>query len=244
MHCPKFELHPDIDRRGLRERFAQGGRLQLAPFVAEPQALALREQLRSREDWREVVNSGDRVFDIDRPTQRSMPEEARTKLDEAVNAAAQKAFQFRYETVRVPDVRADRQPENDLLHAFAEFLCEPRTLQLFRSITGFDDIDFADAQATAYRPGDFLTSHNDAVAGKNRRAAYVFGLTPGWRTEWGGLLMFHESGGDVARGLLPRFNCLNIFSVPQLHSVSSVAPFAARMRFSVTGWFRAMGKPD
>jgi Rps23 Pro-64 3,4-dihydroxylase Tpa1-like proline 4-hydroxylase len=31
------------------------------------------------------------------------------------------------------------------------------------------------------------------VAGKNRVAAYVLNLTPRWRVEWGGLLMFHDA---------------------------------------------------
>jgi Rps23 Pro-64 3,4-dihydroxylase Tpa1-like proline 4-hydroxylase len=31
---------------------------------------------------------------------------------------------------------------------------------------------------------------------------------------------------------------LNIFAVPQPHSVTIVAPFAAAARYSVTGWLR------
>jgi Rps23 Pro-64 3,4-dihydroxylase Tpa1-like proline 4-hydroxylase len=71
----------------------------------------------------------------------------------------------------------------------------------------------------------------------------VLGLTPGWRAEWGGLLMFHERGGDIERALMPRFNVLNVFAVPQLHSVSAVAPFAGNDRLSVTGWLR-FGRPS
>ena len=130
-----------------------------------------------------------------------------------------------------------------MLDAFAQFLSAPATLQVLQTITGLDDIDFADAQATNYRRGDFLTAHDDEVAGKNRRAAYVFGLTPAWRTEWGGLLLFHDASGDVTQGLAPRFNCLNIFAVPQLHSVSQVASYAAAGRLSVTGWLRAISPP-
>lgn len=95
-----------------------------------------------------------------------------------------------------------------------------------------------DGQATRYLPGHFLTGHDDDVAGKGRIAAYVLNLTPAWRTEWGGLLQFHDPAGDVLRGLLPRFNTLNLFTVPQLHSVSLVAPFAASPRYAVTGWIR------
>ena len=42
---------------------------------------------------------------------------------------------------------------------------------------------------------------------------------------------------------MPTFNALNLFAVPQLHSVSFVPPFAGALRFSVTGWLRAGGAP-
>ena len=110
---------------------------------------------------------------------------------------------------------------------------------MLRDVTGEDRIAFADAQATAYAPGDFLTGHDDAVGGKKRLAAYVFGLTPVWRVEWGGLLLFHGSDGDVDAGLAPRFNTLNVFAVPQTHSVSMVTREAPSRRYSITGWLRA-----
>jgi Rps23 Pro-64 3,4-dihydroxylase Tpa1-like proline 4-hydroxylase len=112
-----------------------------------------------------------------------------------------------------------------------------------RVVTGAEDIQYADAQATAYSPGDFLTGHDDAVTGKSRRAAYVFGLTPMWRLEWGGLLLFHGSDGNVERGLVPAFNSLNLFAVPRMHSVSEVTRAAAYRRYSITGWLRAETQP-
>jgi len=67
----------------------------------------------------------------------------------------------------------------------------------------------------------------------------VFGLTPVWRAEWGGLLLFHDGEGDIARGYTPRFNTLNLSAVPQLHSVSLVSRAAAHRRYAVTGWLRS-----
>ena len=69
-------------------------------------------------------------------------------------------------------------------------------------------------------------------------AAYVFGLSPDWRTEWGGLLLFHRAGGEV-EGLTPAFNTLNLFAVPQLHSVSQVTRAAPMRRYSIPGWLRS-----
>jgi Rps23 Pro-64 3,4-dihydroxylase Tpa1-like proline 4-hydroxylase len=161
-------------------------------------------------------------------------------MDRLVLDAARRGFQYRYETIRVPDDAAERQLSSSLLTRFAEFMGSAAVIAYLAELTGLTDIDFADAQATSYRPGDFLTGHHDAVEGKNRRAAYVLSLSPVWRTEWGGLLMFH--GEDSAAGdyLVPQFNTLNLFAVPQMHSVSQVASFAAAPRRSITGWLRAL----
>ena len=49
---------------------------------------------------------------------------------------------------------------------------------------------------------------------------------------------FHDADGHVSEAYAPTFNALNIFRVPQLHSVTQVASFAGGPRLSVTGWIR------
>ena len=100
-------------------------------------------------------------------------------------------------------------------------------------------VRFADAQGTAYSPGDFLTGHDDAVEGKNRYAAYVLGLTPVWREEWGGLLMFHPGAAGEGQFLIPGLNRLSLFAVGQQHSVSLVSRATPVRRYSITGWLRS-----
>jgi len=107
-----------------------------------------------------------------------------------------------------------------------------------REVTGLNDIAFADAQATLYRPGDFLTTHDDKTGGHKRRAAYVLNMTPGWCPDWGGILQFFDERGNVSQGFVPAFNALNVFRVPAEHAVSQVALFGG-FRYSVTGWLHA-----
>jgi Rps23 Pro-64 3,4-dihydroxylase Tpa1-like proline 4-hydroxylase len=164
-------------------------------------------------------------------------------LDEAVYAQARSGFQYRFETLRVPDSRSDREASDDALFAFAAWLSGGEARDFLRAVTGHPELGFADAQGTAYAPGDFLTGHDDAIEGKDRRAAYVFGLTPVWRIEWGGLLLFHGADGHVTRGLAPAFNSLNLFTVPTMHSVSEVTRAAPYRRYSITGWLRAGPQP-
>ncbi len=234
-----MDLHPAIDTTMLARTFARDRRVRISPFLVEEDAEALSASLRGRSDWRLVINQQDKLFELDREAQGALSATARSQLDDAVFAAGRYDFQYRYEAIRVPDDTAERQRSSDPLAGFASFLSSGKVRDLLRAITGQPQIAFADAQATAYSPGHFLTAHDDEVSGKNRLAAYVYNLSPTWRIDWGGLLLFHDDEGHVAQGLAPSFNALNLFAVPQPHSVSLVSPSAAFRRYSVTGWLRA-----
>lgn len=233
-----LEINPDLDIPALTAAFRQDGRVQLLNWINPDAANALHMELRTRSDWVQVVNSGEKVIELSRAMREGLGHADREALDNAVYAGARYGFQYRYETIRIPDDHDGRQPLNDLLAQFALWLSGGLVRDMLRTITGHDDIAFADAQATAYSPDDFLTGHDDAVTGKGRRAAYVFGLTPIWRVEWGGLLLFHDKNGHLVEGWVPSFNCLNLFAVPQMHSVSPVSRAAAFRRYAITGWLR------
>ena len=234
-----FNLNPDLDVARLARLYAETGRVQVQGFLHGDCAQALHSHLKSRTDWTEVLNSGDKVVELSREIQAGLSDAQKTQLADAVYHDARHGFQYRYETIRVEDAKAARDRMDDKLNRFAIWLSEGTARDILRHITGAPDIDFADAQATAYSPGHFLTGHDDNVAGKMRKAAYVFGLTPTWRAEWGGLLLFHGNGGETVQGLVPMFNTLNLFAVPQMHSVSEVTRAAAYRRYAVTGWLRA-----
>ena len=238
-----FRLNPDLDAEALARSFATAGRAHIPEFLVREDAERLLGFLKGSNEWRLVVNQGEKLFELDREAQAALGDEARRNLERAVHASARYDFQYMYESIRVPDEEADRQARSDPLACFASFLSSPEALSLLRRVTGCDLIDFADAQATAYGLGHFLTGHDDAVAGKRRHAAYVFNLTASWRAEWGGLLLFHRDDGHISEAFTPSFNALNLFRVPQPHSVSMVAPFAARRRYSVTGWLRGSADP-
>jgi SM-20-related protein len=238
-----FALNPTLDPKALRRTFAAAGHVHIADFLAPEGAAALAEHLRQRADWSLIINQGDKVFDLDRTAQAALTPEQKEQLDLAVYASARHGFQYRYESIRVPDSAADRAAGATLLTRFADFLGAPATLAFLRSVTGADDVAFVDAQATAYSPGHFLTSHDDDVTGKHRLAAYVMNLSADWRIDWGGLLMMHGADGHADKAYVPRFNTLNLFRVPTPHSVSYVAPYTPYRRYSVTGWLRSTTPP-
>ena len=51
-------------------------------------------------------------------------------------------------------------------------------------------------------------------------------------------MAFGDGGNEVVETFTPQLNSLSLFSVPQLHQVSLVAPWAGSARYSITGWFR------
>lgn len=233
-----FALAPRDDEAELAARFAATGILSIPAFLTEQTATGLHAMLRAREDWRQVIGGEQSMVELDRATRAGMSEEQRAQLDQAVYAGARSGFQFRYETLRVPDGAAERAASADPLAGFAAWWSSEEVLGPLRRITGAPEISIADMQATAYSPGDFLTGHDDDFAGKNRIAAYVLNLTPRWRVEWGGLLAFHEEDCPEVTALAPAFNRLNLLRVPRRHSVTEVTRAAAYRRYAITGWLR------
>jgi Rps23 Pro-64 3,4-dihydroxylase Tpa1-like proline 4-hydroxylase len=226
-------------RSALAAEYAANGIVRIPSFLPNERAAQLHAELRSRDDWVQVFNSGDKLFELDRATRSVLDVDRKTALDTAIYAGAREGFQYRYETIRVPDEEEKRRKNGDGLAQLALDLSGGDTRDLLRCITGAHDIGFADAQATAFSPGDFLTGHDDRFPGKDRRAAYVLSLTPTWRIEWGGMLMMHGDEEVATRAYAPAMNVLTLFRVPQMHSVSEVSRAAPFRRYSITGWLRA-----
>jgi SM-20-related protein len=186
-----------------------------------------------------VVNRGAKVWDLGPESIAQMADGKDSPLIAAVNAGARDGFQFLFDSVRVSEAPEERQARGLLLDRLLDALNSEHNLAILRRVTGLEAIRRVDGQATRYLPGHFLTGHDDGIEGKDRLAAYVINLTLRWRTEWGGLLLFHDANGDVTQGLLPCFNAIHLFRVPQLHSVSQVTAFAGAARLSITGWLRS-----
>lgn len=129
--------------------------------------------------------------------------------------------------------------DTNLAQQFFLWLNSPDLLSCIKTITGATDILRANAQATKYLPGHFLTRHNDVNTQQQRRIAYVLSLSPKWHPDWGGLLQFYEPNGRPLEAWAPTFNSLALFDVNHPHSVTYVTPFARAPRLSITGWFLA-----
>ena len=154
-------------------------------------------------------------------------------------AGATEGLQFLFDRLRLGPAREAGAATPQILFDLLDLFNTEAFLDFARRLTGDDRIAFSDGQVTRYLPGHFLNRHSDANPKTERLYAYVLNLSPGWRAEWGGLLQFLDEGGDITETFVPSFGALNVFAVPQMHAVSTVAPFAGGPRYSVTGWWRA-----
>ncbi|WP_446652820.1 2OG-Fe(II) oxygenase [Blastomonas sp.] len=230
-----FALNPNLDRKALAECYARTGRVRIYGLLAQG-AVELHDHLRERNDWIQVIHADGAPIELTRDERITMGAKRYAKIEDGVNRRGREGFQYRYEALRVPDLDEALDP-HDLLSPFSHFLHSPAMLELIEDITARAPHRFINGQATSYGIGDFLTGHDDNASGENRMAAFVLGLTQRWRLEWGGLLLFHGPHERTAEALVPRFNTLDLFHVPQQHSVSWVSPSAGFSRIAVTGWY-------
>lgn len=234
-----IEINAGHDIAALAARFARTGRLQVRDVLTATSAERVRDILSSETPWCLASQAGGST-----PAQLVRSEElAVTPAAEqeriAEQAAADPDYGFAYFSYPLVTAYLERWRPGSLHERLLEELNGPELLDFMRAVTGVAEIVKMDGQATLYAPGHFLRPHNDEESERGRRVAYVLNLTLGdWQPHWGGYLNFFDEEWDVEEAYRPRFNCLNLFRVPQWHCVAEVSKAAPLARYAVTGWAR------
>lgn len=232
-----FTLNPSHRPSAYRAVFEGSGRLHIPNILTAESSRALYQTLQSTSDWTRSIHLREgEDLDILVSELDEMPTRERVELEQSLAQASTDSLQYIFDTVRVSaNLEARRIVPANLMAVHQFINCAP-FLDFMRQVSGVEGLAFADVMATRYLPGHFLTAHGDENPAQRRRLAYVLSMTPVWRADWGGILMFLDDDGHVAEGYVPMFNALNIFSVPQTHAVSLVTRLAKAPRLSVTGW--------
>ena len=234
-----LELNPALDRVALAHEFATKSRLQIRDVLAPAGADAVRKILADATPWGLAWQAGATA-----PPQLIRAEQLRSMSKDEITsilrrAAADPVYGFAYHSYPLVTAYLERWNPGSAHDRLLEELNSPEVLQLVRDVTGIAEIVKMDGQATLYAPGHFLPPHNDEESLRGRRVAYVLNLTLGkWRPQWGGYLNFFTGDWDIDQAFCPRFNSLNLFRVPQWHSVGEVSAAAPIGRYAVTGWAR------
>lgn len=225
-------------------RLAGTGRTRLAGLFGD-QAEALHAAIASEAmPWMRAIKTPYNT-DVPVPVFEDQPPEEQARLYAMVHEEAAEGFQFIFDRLRLGQARALGIPAPKALLDLHARLNSATFLDFARRLTGDDRIAYVDAQATRYLPGHFLNAHDDRHEEAGRLYAYVLNLSPRWKAEWGGNLMFLDANwSDVIETFSPAFGTLNLFKVPQPHVVGVVAPFAAAPRYAITGWWRTTPPPE
>ncbi len=240
MTLDKTLINPALDITHHARVFRDRTRVQLRDFLTPIVAQQLRAALEREVAWGFAFKgtASPQSLLAAHVAQLSI-EQRRAIANDVQHAAAQGGYAVRFNQFDILNTYLAKQQHDTVLDQFLEAINAAPFLDLMRQVTGIDALIKADAQATLFAPGDFLSVHTDSHKAEGWRVAYVLNLADdGWSTEWGGYLNFFDSDGDLVAGWKPRFNALNLFLVPQPHHVSYVPPFAREKRFAITGWLR------
>jgi SM-20-related protein len=230
-------INPQIDADAVRAQLEHGGVVRIRNYLEQSLADEVFECLERQVRWDLAYSLDGRgsVIKWDR-LGKMTTQEVRDAVASAFDFSRSR-FQFAYNTFRVIDSFLAKEYDDHYLYRFANALHQPDHLAFVRRLTGRADIQRMDLTAARYLSGHFLTLHDDVVATEGREVAYVLNLTRGWRPEWGGLLhIADERQQDVLETITPEFNSMVLFRPPRWHFVSQVASFAARPRYTLTGW--------
>lgn len=236
-----FELNPTLDAARLADAYRPQQRLQIRDLLTEDTAEALHAVLARDTAWGLAWKGQNAPTRLRREEiARLTPAQQQEMTADLTTTLQGRDYGFLYSSYPILTAYLERWAPGSAHEALLEAINAAPFLDFIRTVTGIPELIKADAQATLYAPNQFLALHDDEEAERGRRVAYVLSLcAEDWRPDWGGYLNFYDADGDVIAGYRPRFNALNLFTVPQAHNVTMVPWFApAAARFAITGWFR------
>lgn len=235
-----FEINPSLDREGPRREFAATTRAQVRDVLTAETAHEIRDILMHEMRWGMAVGAGT-AKPISVRNEEIATAEGAARVNRAAadaHAASQRGdYGFRFAHFPIVDALNQGWDPGGAHELLLEYINTEEFLGLARDVTGIAELCRADSQATLFAANHYLGRHIDSHVAQGWRVAYVLNLTiDDWHPDWGGYLLFLDENGDIAKGYRPRFNSLNLFAVPQSHSVSYVPPFAPKGRLALTGW--------
>lgn len=233
-------INESLDLPAICARLQRDGRVQVAEYLQPDAADRLHTCLSHEVRWTLALRDGEVSRVVDHEAYAALSDEALAQLLRGVALGARGGnYRFAYDSyMMVTAYREGRDPGLPL-HRILELFNSPQYLAFVRAMTGDVGIRRVNAQATRYRPGQFLRHHTDIDSHEGRRFAYVLNLSREWNADWGGLLQFVDDSGRVVDTFLPRWNSLSLFRVPTGHAVSLVAPWADADRLAITGWLQS-----
>ena len=226
-----------LDPAPWRAKLLRDGRVQVADYLQESAAERLHLCLSEQVEWTLALRDAEGPRTLAASDYAALSPPQRTALFAEIAASASgNQYRFAYDSYMMVRAYLEQRDDGLLLHKVLEFFNSPDYIAWMQALTGDTRIRRVNAQATRYRPGQFLRYHTDADSTEGRLYAYVINLGREWEADWGGLLQFIDESGAISETYLPRWNSLSLFRVPAGHAGSMVMPWAGADRLAITGW--------
>jgi len=243
----KIELNPDIDLARLKSEFRTNRRVRIDDVLTNDSAEFVLENLIECTAWNLVYSDQNGLpTRLNSEELKALSENEYTDIQNDIVNRAASSYQFIYKFFPIIDAIKDGLlTEASMLYQIANFTNSTAFIKFARELTSNDSLVKFDPQASLYEGGHFLNIHDDTSNNRTpgdasvRRFAVVLGFTKNWSANWGGQTCFYPGpAAPIAESWTPGFNTMSIFEVPSLHGVNYVTPFAAKGRYSITGWLR------
>lgn len=232
----RIQINPELNPEELHKIYRDEGRLQVHNFFTVETANYLLQLMLENDNWNLAYNEGGNFYESPISELDNLSSSQKNSFMKQIFSGATDKFQYIFIQYCMTQAIRLGEEKDHPLHQVEAFLNSSYYLDFMRILTGDDSIKKADSTATIFDKEHFLTTHDDTHSTHDRVAACAFSLNKNWDRNWGGHLAFFDEDGNIEQAFVPSFNTLNIFSIPQQHSVQQVAPFAAEKRYSLLSW--------
>ncbi|MEM0984756.1 MAG: 2OG-Fe(II) oxygenase family protein [Pseudomonadota bacterium] len=231
-------LNPTLDRAAAAATFKANRQVRVSNLLAEDKAASVLQGLSQIGEWSMVCASSSGVAIIPAAELSTMAPEKQATLQASLAESARQGLGFAFLSYRMDDRWKGGAPDT-ALGAFYSALMSDEIRSLVSDITGASDLNGVAAQVTRFGPSHYLTRHKDEHTPAKRQVAFIWGFTPQWHPDWGGLLQFFTDAGTPTIAYAPGFNTLDLIAVDQVRSTTFVTPFAGAVRQAINGWYVA-----
>ena len=242
-----LQLNQNLDTTKLSADFKLAKRIRIENILEPRSAEGIFSCLKDYTAW-ELRYSGPNSEPLQVSHQEliEMSADELTTLATGVHTRGATSYQYIHKYFPMVDlIMAGNVTNKSMLFDIATFLNSSQVIRFFREITNNNKLVKLDPSANLYEPSHFKNLHDDMRQDEKiqdrsiKRYGFVFGFTKNWSVNWGGNLSFYPGPNPtMAETTYPIFNSLEIFEIPILHRISMVMPFAAKGRYTITGWLR------
>ena len=232
----KILLNKDINPEEFASTLQEKGRVQIKNIFSDKTADHLYNLIKQNKTWYLAYNEGDQYYESILQEFEKMPAHLKQQFMNNIYRRARTSFQYLFQQYYITQAVEKGEEKGHPLHVMHDFVNADPFMSFMKKLTGEDNIRFIESFVSSYGPGHFLTDHDDTHDKNDRVVAYTIGMTKNWKKDWGGHLAFFDDDGNIKQALMPSFNTLSVFLIPQPHAVQFVAPFAQMNRVSFLGW--------